>query len=94
MLIGHEGAQALVCKAKKKAPPPSQARRQWRGRRSRRGRSRVMIGVRVYVGLGANFGNRERRCCKPLQSMAALPQTQLLAVYIALQQRACGCDRA
>lgn len=36
--------------------------------------------VRVYVGLGANLGDRGEALLHALKGMAALPQTQLLAV--------------
>ena len=36
--------------------------------------------VRVFVGLGANLGDRGEALLAALQSIAALPQTQLLAV--------------
>lgn len=39
-----------------------------------------MTGVRVYVGLGANLGDRGEALLQALRAMAALPQTQLLAV--------------
>lgn len=39
-----------------------------------------MTGVRVYVGLGANLGDRGEALLQALHAMAALPQTQLLAV--------------
>ena len=39
-----------------------------------------MIGARVYVGLGANLGDRGEALLQALHAMAALPQTQLLAV--------------
>lgn len=39
-----------------------------------------MAGVRVYVGLGANLGDRGEALLQALRAMAALPQTQLLAV--------------
>lgn len=39
-----------------------------------------MAGVRVYVGLGANLGDRGEALLQALHAMAALPQTQLLAV--------------
>jgi 2-amino-4-hydroxy-6-hydroxymethyldihydropteridine diphosphokinase len=40
----------------------------------------VMTGARVYVGLGANLGDRGEALLQALRAMAALPQTQLLAV--------------
>lgn len=36
--------------------------------------------VRVYVGLGANLGDRGEALLQALHAMAVLPQTQLLAV--------------
>ena len=39
-----------------------------------------MTGLRVYVGLGANLGDRGEALLQALHAMAALPQTQLLAV--------------
>lgn len=39
-----------------------------------------MTGARVYVGLGANLGDRGEALLQALHAMAALPQTQLLAV--------------
>lgn len=39
-----------------------------------------MTGARVYVGLGANLGDRGEALLQALRAMAALPQTQLLAV--------------
>lgn len=36
--------------------------------------------VRVYVGLGANMGDRGEALLQALYAMAALPQTQLVAV--------------
>lgn len=36
--------------------------------------------VRVYVGLGANLGDRGEALLQALQAMAALPHTQLVAV--------------
>lgn len=36
--------------------------------------------VRVYVGLGANLGDRGEALLQALQSMAVLPHTQLVAV--------------
>lgn len=39
-----------------------------------------MTGVRVYVGLGANLGDRGEALLQALHAMAALRQTQLLAV--------------
>lgn len=38
------------------------------------------MSVRVYVGLGANLGDRGEALLQALSGMAALPQTQLLAV--------------
>lgn len=39
-----------------------------------------MTGARVYVGLGANLGDCGEALLQALHAMAALPQTQLLAV--------------
>ena len=39
-----------------------------------------MSAVRVYVGLGANLGDRGEAMLQALQGMAALPHTQLVAV--------------